>query len=132
MGPGTWTSMTQVAAETLGLPIERVRFTLGDTRLPRAPIHGGSMTMASVGSAVQAACQRAREDALSRGGANDLTDAMRRIGQPIEVSVDVNPLGVKGVGEIAMVGVAPAIANAVYHATGKRIRELPITPDKLL
>jgi xanthine dehydrogenase YagR molybdenum-binding subunit len=44
----------------------------------------------------------------------------------------VNPLGVKGVGEIAMVGVAPAIANAVYHATGKRIRELPVTPDRLL
>jgi xanthine dehydrogenase YagR molybdenum-binding subunit len=44
----------------------------------------------------------------------------------------VNPLGVKGVGEIAMVGIAPAIANAVFHATGKRIRELPITPDKLL
>src|SRR5438445_8539396 len=91
MGPGTWTSMTQVAAETLGLPIERVKFNLGDTRLPRAPIHGGSMTMASVGSAVQAACQRARENALLRGGANDLTDAMRRIGQPIEVSVDVKP-----------------------------------------
>src|SRR5918992_2703071 len=35
MGPGTWTSMTQVAAEALGLPIERVRFVLGDTRLPK-------------------------------------------------------------------------------------------------
>ncbi len=44
----------------------------------------------------------------------------------------VNPLGVKGVGEIAIVGVAPAIVNAIYHATGKRIRELPVTPDKLL
>ena len=44
----------------------------------------------------------------------------------------VNPLGVKGVGEIAMVGVAPAIANAVFHATGRRVRELPVTPDKLL
>ena len=243
MGPGTWTSMTQVAAETLGLPIERVKFTLGDTRLPKAPVHGGSLTMASVGSAVQAACRKAREDALARGGANDLGEAMRRVGQPIEVSADtkpgdeaqrfsmhafgavfvevavdpdlgetrvrrivgaygagrivnpkttrsqciggmiggigmalmehsvvdgrtgrvvnanfaeyavpvhadappvmdvifveehdphVNPLGVKGVGEIAMVGVAPAIANAVFHATGKRIRELPITPDKLL
>ena len=243
MGPGTWTSMTQVAAEALGLPIERVKFILGDTRLPRAPIHGGSLTMASVGSAVQAACQRAREDALARGGANNLTEAMRRLGQPVEASIDVkpgdaaqrfsmhafgavfvevavdpdlgetrvrrivgaygagrivnpkttrsqciggmiggigmalmehavvdarngrvpnanfaeyavpvhadappvmdvilldehdphvNPLGVKGVGEIAMVGVAPAITNAVFHATGRRIRELPVTPDKLL
>jgi xanthine dehydrogenase YagR molybdenum-binding subunit len=44
----------------------------------------------------------------------------------------VNPLGVKGMGELGMVGIPAAIANAVYHATGKRIRELPITPDKLL
>jgi xanthine dehydrogenase YagR molybdenum-binding subunit len=43
----------------------------------------------------------------------------------------INPLGVKGVGEIGIVGVAAAIANAVYHATGKRIRDLPITLDKL-
>jgi xanthine dehydrogenase YagR molybdenum-binding subunit len=44
----------------------------------------------------------------------------------------VNPLGVKGVGEVGMAGVAPAIANAVYHATGIRVRELPITIEKLL
>lgn len=44
----------------------------------------------------------------------------------------VNPLGSKGVGEIGIVGVAAAVANAVYHATGKRIRQLPITLDKLL
>jgi xanthine dehydrogenase YagR molybdenum-binding subunit len=43
----------------------------------------------------------------------------------------VNPLGIKGLGEIGIVGVAAAIANAVYHATGKRIRDLPITLDKL-
>jgi xanthine dehydrogenase YagR molybdenum-binding subunit len=243
MGPGTWTSMTQVAAEALGLPMERVKFTLGDTRLPRAPIHGGSMTMASVGSAVQAACRRAREDALKQAGTSDLAEAMRRLKRPVEATADVkpgdagqrfsmhafgavfvevavdpdlgetrvrrivgaygagrvvnpklarsqciggmiggigmalmehsvvdarngrvpnanlaeyavpvhadappvmdvifvpeddphvNPLGAKGVGEIAMVGVAPAIANAIYHATGKRVRELPVTPDKLL
>ena len=44
----------------------------------------------------------------------------------------VNPLGIKGVGEIGIVGVAAAIANAIYHATGKRVRDLPITLDKLL
>jgi xanthine dehydrogenase YagR molybdenum-binding subunit len=44
---------------------------------------------------------------------------------------DSNPLGIKGLGEIGIVGVAAAIANAVYHATGKRVRDLPITLDKL-
>jgi xanthine dehydrogenase YagR molybdenum-binding subunit len=43
----------------------------------------------------------------------------------------INPLGIKGVGEIGIVGVAAAIANAVYHATGIRVRDLPITLDKL-
>ena len=223
--------------------MERVKFTLGDSRLPKTPPHGGSMTMASVGSAVQAACRKARADALARTGTNDLAEALRKLGEPVEASVDnkpsdaasrfsmhafgavfvevavdpdvaetrvrrivgaygagrvvnpkiarsqciggmiggigmalmehsivdarngrvvnanfaeyavpvhadappvmdvifvdehdphVNPLGVKGLGEIAIVGVASAICNAVFHATGRRIRELPITPDKLL
>jgi xanthine dehydrogenase YagR molybdenum-binding subunit len=43
-----------------------------------------------------------------------------------------NPLGVKGLGELTAVSVAPGIANAVYHATGKRVRDLPITMEKLL
>jgi len=243
MGPGTWTSMTQVAADELGLPMERVKFSLGDSRLPKTPPHGGSMTMASVGSAVQAACRKARADALARTGGTDLSEALGRLDQPVEASADskpgdagkrfsmhsfgalfvevavdpdlaqlrvrrmvgaygvgriintktsrsqciggmiggigmalmehsvvdarngrvinanfaeylvpvhadappvmdvifvdeddphVNPLGVKGLGEIAIVGVASAIGSAVFHATGKRIRELPITPDKLL
>ncbi|HEU4470811.1 MAG TPA: xanthine dehydrogenase family protein molybdopterin-binding subunit [Flavisolibacter sp.] len=44
----------------------------------------------------------------------------------------LNPMGAKGMGEIALIGFAPAVANAVYHAIGKRIRELPITPDKIM
>jgi xanthine dehydrogenase YagR molybdenum-binding subunit len=49
-----------------------------------------------------------------------------------EVDHDVNPAGVKGLGELGNVGTAAAIANAVYHATGKRIRQLPIRIESLL
>ena len=49
-----------------------------------------------------------------------------------EIDNHVNPIGTKGIGEIGITGVAAAIANAVYHATGKRIRNLPITPDKVM
>ena len=49
-----------------------------------------------------------------------------------KADIIISPTGAKGIGEIALVGVAPAIANAVYNATGKRIRNLPITPDKLI
>ncbi len=115
MGPGTRTSMTQVAADALGLPIERVSFALGDNRLPKSPPHGGSMTMASVGSAVQAACRKAREDALARGGANDLADAMRSIGQPIEVSVDMKP--------------GDESRQYSMHAFGAVFAELAVDPD---
>lgn len=44
----------------------------------------------------------------------------------------INPIGVKGLAELGLCGVAPAIANAVWNATGVRVRDLPITPDKLL
>ena len=273
MGPGTYTSMTQVAAEALGLPVAKVRFELGDTLLPRAPVHGGSMTMASLGPAVHEACVAARREVLglARGDGNSPlhgapddavgfaegrifrtddpsagesfaeilqrhgSDGVEAIGDAkpgaeakkfsmhgfgavfAEVRVDpdfgtvhvrrlvgaygvgrvvnpkiahsqciggmvggigmalledtrvdprfgrvtnanlaeylvpvnadvhelealfveehdphINPLGAKGVAEIAICGVAPAIANAVYHATGRRVRALPITPEKLL
>ncbi len=44
----------------------------------------------------------------------------------------MNEIGVKGIGEIGVVGADAAIANAFYHATGKRVRDLPLTPDTLL
>ena len=49
-----------------------------------------------------------------------------------EQDAHINSLGTKGIGEIGITGVAAAIANAVYHATGKRVRDLPITLDKVL
>src|SRR5437764_1049588 len=55
IGPGTYTVMTQIAADALGLPVARVTFDLGDSKMPPAPVEGGSMTVASVGSAVHEA-----------------------------------------------------------------------------
>ena len=49
-----------------------------------------------------------------------------------EEDTRVNPLGIKGIGEIGIVGMNAAVANAVFHATGKRIRELPIRIEDLL
>ncbi|MEU9313899.1 xanthine dehydrogenase family protein molybdopterin-binding subunit [Streptomyces sp. NPDC048256] len=271
MGPGTYTSLTQVAADSLGLAVRNVTFRLGDTNLPTAPLHGGSLTMASVGSTVQDGCDKLRqqaialavgdsrsplygvatEDVVVRGGRLHVTndpargetyrqlltrnerthleamgswtptqsrssmyaygavfaevgvdarlglvrvrrmlgvfDAGRIISPKladsqalgamvggigsallehtvtdhrdgrivnadladylVPVNADVpelkaiyvdgrddeaDPLGVKGLGEVVLVGVAPAIANAVFHATGRRVRDLPISAEALL
>ena len=249
MGMGTATVMSQLTAETLGIPMERVRFEYGDTNLPPTPIAAGSMTAASVGSAVFGAADALKKKIadldgvdpstltaesyhtiLSKHYLNDIEarfDAKPPEQEPhatqafgahfVEVAVDqdipvvrvqrmvsafaggrilnaktaksqyfggiiqgigmalleethldkklgtytnvnfaeymvptnadvrsidiilvpeedkdVNPIGVKGIGEIGIVGVAPAIANAVYHATGKRVRDLPITIEKLM
>ena len=249
MGPGTYTAMTQIAADALGLPLNRVRFELGDTRMPIAKEHGGSTTTVSIGPAVRAACvalqaklnelitkvraapkddpgrvlQRAGLEKLEAEGSGEpgeeqkqystysfgavfaevhvdpdfgtirvaripgAYDAGRiinprlahsqciggmvggigmalleeaewdpRLGRVVNANIaeylvpvcgDVvdldavfvpgedtvlSPLGSKGLAELGLCGVAPAIANAVWHATGKRIRHLPITLDKLL
>ena len=297
IGVGTWTVMTQLAGETLGLPLESVEFGLGDTAMPRAPYVGGSGLTAALGGAVRNACLElvqafldyagknddsplfgcTREDVVTKGGrilrADDpsvgesYTDILKRSGLDeltadgdsspppgemgvqikslivskagrvgrkvvglskgtvpagafgarfVEVGVDpdlgllrirrvvsaidagrvlnektarsqiiggtvqgigmtmfeevlsdavsgrianatfgdylvpvngdvpdmdvvfvgepdtASPIGVKGVGEVGFVGIPAAIANAVYHATGKRIRSLPITIDQLL
>src|SRR5699024_394645 len=65
IGTGTYTVMTQVAADALGPPPGRIRFELGDTRFPETPVSGGSQTAASVGSAVQAACAALRDQLVA-------------------------------------------------------------------
>jgi xanthine dehydrogenase YagR molybdenum-binding subunit len=264
LGTGTYTVMTQIAAEALGVLPARVTFRLGDTADGEAPISAGSQTATSVGSAVNAAAGALRaklaqlagappesvsieDDHLVVGGPAPRSIPLRELvalhhGQPLEVEVSsrpgeergpysmyvfgaqfaevrvdadlgqlrcsrmvgafgagkilnprtarsqfaggmvwgismalsehgvmdprlgrfvnnnlseyhvpvnadvpaieavwvdevdthVNPLGVKGIGEIGITGAAAAISNAVYHATGKRIRDYPITLDKLL
>src|SRR5437773_11475294 len=62
IGTGTYTIMTQIAAERLGLPLENVTFKLGDSSLSKAPVEGGSFTAASVGSAVYEACGKIRQE----------------------------------------------------------------------
>ena len=249
MGPGTYTAMTQIAADALHLSLERVRFELGDTQMPIAKEHGGSTTTVSIGPAIRAACValQAKLDALATNAGtpakHDPADILKHAGldkleaegsaEPgdtqkqystysfgavfVEVHIDpdfgtvrvprilgvydagriINPrlahsqciggmvggigmalleeaewdarfgrvmnaniaeylvpvcadvldldamfvpgedivlssLGSKGLAELGLCGVAPAIANAVWHATGKRMRHLPITTDKLL
>ncbi len=234
IGGGTYTVMAQVAAETLGVSYESVKFDLGDTEMPEAPRSGGSITAASVASAVEAACRALREKLSGLRGPPDapieargeaapseerkkyalhsfgaqfaevevdpelgMVRVTRMVGafaggrilnarlarsqfiggmvwgigmalhehavydeklgrimtrdladyhvpahkdvvaiDPIFIAVEkdeiVDPAGVKGIGEIGITGAAAAIANAVFNATGKRVRSLPITPDKLL
>jgi xanthine dehydrogenase YagR molybdenum-binding subunit len=60
------------------------------------------------------------------------TDASHRFLKESMLEPSAAPLGAKGLGEPTAVSVAPTIANAVYHATGKRVRDLPITIEKLL
>jgi xanthine dehydrogenase YagR molybdenum-binding subunit len=66
IGTGTYTIMTQIAAETLGLPMADVTFQLGDSTLSPAPVEGGSFTAASVGSAVKMACEKVRKKIFDR------------------------------------------------------------------
>ena len=117
MGPGTYTSMTQVAAETLGLSDKRIVFRLGRSEFPPTPPHGGSMTMASVGSAVRAACLEARRQAMLRAMQDLRSPAFRRGEAELEWIGD--RLGLRGspgpgqnLAEIASHAGAPILAEA--------------------
>ncbi|WP_373888606.1 xanthine dehydrogenase family protein molybdopterin-binding subunit [Massilia genomosp. 1] len=274
IGTGTYTAMCIIAADAMGMPLERVRFQLGDSTLPVAPVEGGSSHVATVGSAVQGVCDKLKktlfklarkmpDSPFAKVGIEDadfVAGGLRLRAQPahivslqailasdgaerleekymmlpnmlkqqkylrathsavfVEVRVDeafgtvrvtrvvsaiaagriinakaarsqivggvvwgigqalheetrsddrlgrfmnhnlgeyhvsvnadihdidvlfveeddriVSRLGAKGVGEIGQVGVAAAVCNAIYHATGRRVRSTPMTPDKVM
>jgi len=246
LGTGAYTALTQISADALVLPVEKVKFELGDSDFPFGPVAGGSNTTGTVGSAIVDAAQNLKKklvdlgadankpdsfaEALNRaglktleadgkfefeeneklgfqsfgahfcevkidpalplvhvtrwvsvmncgrvinpktGGSQILGGVVMGIGMALEEethydpatglpatrnladyhvpvhadinSIDVhfvgepdlafNPMGARGMGEIGITGAAAAVANAVYHATGKRVRDLPITLDKLM
>jgi xanthine dehydrogenase YagR molybdenum-binding subunit len=74
LGTGTYTIMTQIAADALGLPVSQVTFRLGDTLYPETPVSGGSQTAASTGSAVHAAAQALRDKLVAMSNADGHQD----------------------------------------------------------
>jgi xanthine dehydrogenase YagR molybdenum-binding subunit len=230
LGTGTWTTLTQIAADALGRPVTDIRLQIGDSVLPMASVAAGSSGIHCWGSTIVAAAAafRAQHGADPAPGAEARADmpeypdraqfachsfgaqfaevrvdvdtgeirvprmlgvfAVGRIVNPrtarsqliggitmglsmalfeqaivdprfghvvnrdlaeyhIPTNADVkeieavwidewdphlNPMGTKGIGEIGIVGAAAAVANAVHDATGIRVRDLPITADKVL
>src|SRR5205814_6595390 len=95
-GTGTYTAMSQIAADALGMPIERIRFELGDTNFPENPISAGSITAASTGSAVHLTASALRERIVALGADPAQTEACRALvarsgGSPIEARIDAQP-----------------------------------------
>ncbi|MER9296505.1 xanthine dehydrogenase family protein molybdopterin-binding subunit [Mesorhizobium sp. M0621] len=108
-----------------------------NTRTARSQLMGGMIW--GIGQALHEATEIDRRNA--RYVNRDLQDYLVPVNADIkqvdvilvpEVDLDVNPAGVKGLGELGNVGTAAAVASAVYHATGKRIRDLPIRIDQLI
>lgn len=95
--PGTWISLTQVAAAAPDVPMDRVNLAIDDSRLPKAPVHGGSMTMASVGDAVHQTCLKLRLEVMRRTGASDMLPVAERLDKDIEAEGGFDPARSRGI-----------------------------------
>ena len=102
------------------------------------PIQAGDVTACSAWQRCVAANPIDRREADLAALQHHFADAVEHFDVP-RIEIIYNdipdehaPMGARGIGEIGITGVAAAVANAVYHATGKRVRELPITPDRVL
>src|SRR5215467_13708017 len=120
IGPGTYTVMTQVAAATLGLPLDRVRFELGDSAMPRAPLQGGSGLTAALGSAVHDACRQLLRAFTERAA-----------GSPVSAETYAAILNSHGLAELTADGASArrADADAEPGIFGAKFAEVEVDPD---
>src|SRR6266567_1631197 len=91
IGTGTYTAMSQFAADTLGIPIEKVRFELGDSAFPVAPNNGGSWLTASIGPAVIGACGELKKKVLERFGHWPNEQELASLSAPIQSEFTAEP-----------------------------------------
>src|SRR5437660_367577 len=91
IGTGTYTAMSQFAADTLGVPVEKVRFELGDSAFPIAPNNGGSWLTASVGPAVLGACGELKKKVLDRFGHWPNEQELASLSAPIQTEFTSEP-----------------------------------------
>ncbi|MEO8713876.1 MAG: xanthine dehydrogenase family protein molybdopterin-binding subunit [Acetobacteraceae bacterium] len=143
LGTGTYTVMSQIAADVLGVPLHWVRFELGDSDFPHAPVSGGSSTVPSVGPAVLAACEAARRKIFDMARSDD---RLGWSGVPIEAmdlrnGVVVSPAGRVGLAELmarrgvdaveasASTAETPEGKNYSKHAFGAQFAEVRVDPD---
>src|SRR5438067_12592327 len=91
IGTGTYTAMSQFAADTLGIPIDKLRFELGDSQFPEAPNNGGSWQTASIGPAVMGACRDLKKQVLDRFGHWPNENELGNLSTPIQAEFNSEP-----------------------------------------
>jgi len=138
IGTGTYTVMTQVAADALGIPIHRIRFELGDSNMPPGPVSGGSMTVASVSPSVQAACRalldKIKDRAVAQPGwGGQSRDGLQlRDGQVVGIGQQVSLATLLEHGPIeAEAKTQPGDEKKEFsmHAFGAQFAEVRVDPD---